>query len=65
MAAPVLVNPNIAQRSDQTWWVAPIALGAAVPSPVLASDLPTTDPAVAGQLWQDPTANNVIKESQG
>lgn len=65
MAAPIIANPNVAQRHDQTWWAAPIGLGMVTPNPVFASDLPTTDPAVAGQLWQDPTANNVIKESQG
>lgn len=62
MAAPVLVNPNVAQRADQTWWVAPIALGAAIPSPVFLSDLPTSDPHVAGQLYN---ATGVVTQSQG
>ena len=65
MAAPVIANPSVAQRHDQTWWVAPIALGAVIPSPVFLSDLPTADPHVAGQLWQDPTAADGVKQSQG
>lgn len=32
---------------------------------VLMPNLPTTDPAVAGQLWADSTAAFVLKVSQG
>lgn len=32
---------------------------------VVLSDLPTTDPSVAGQLWVDSTAAYVLKVSQG
>ncbi len=51
MAAPVIANPSVAQRHDQTWWTAPIGLGAVVPNPVFLSDLPTADPHVAGRVW--------------
>lgn len=62
MAAPVIANPNVAQRSDQTWWVAPIGLGAVAPNPVYLSDLPTSDPGVAGQLYN---ASGTVMQSQG
>ena len=65
MAAPVIANPNVADRHLSLMWVAPIGVGTVVPNPVYASDLPTADPHVVGQLWQDTAANNVIKESQG
>lgn len=32
---------------------------------VVLSDLPTSDPSVAGQLWVDGAANNVLKVSAG
>jgi hypothetical protein len=62
MAAPVIANPSVAQRHDQTWWCAPIGLGAVLPSPVFMSDLPTADPLVAGQLYNN---NKVVTESTG
>jgi len=64
MAAPVITNPSVSQRSLSTWWTAPIGVGAVNPNPVFFSDLPTADPHVAGQVWADPTTH-VITESQG
>lgn len=62
MAAPVITNPNVADRSNSSWWVAPIGVGTVIPNPVFMSDLPTSDPAVAGQLWND---SGVVTESAG
>ncbi len=62
MAAPVIANPNVADRALSTWWVAPIGVGAVLPSPVFMSDLPTSNPAVAGQLWNNA---GVVTESTG
>lgn len=62
MAAPVIANPNVADRSNSSIWVAPIGVGTVIPNPVYASDLPTADPAVAGQLWNNA---GVITESAG
>jgi hypothetical protein len=62
MAAPVITNPNVADRSNSAWWVAPIGVGTVIPNPVFMSDLPTSDPAVAGQLWND---SGVVTESAG
>lgn len=65
MADPVIANPNVSDRHNTNWWAAPIGNGTVVPNPVYLSDLPTTDPAVAGQLWCDTANSNVVKESQG
>jgi hypothetical protein len=62
MAAPVMTNPNVADRSNSNWWVAPIGVGTVLPNPVYASDLPIADPHVAGQLWNNA---GVITESTG
>lgn len=62
MAAPVITNPNVAQRHLSTYWVAPIGVGAVLPNPVFLSDLPTDDPHVAGQLWN---SSGVVTESVG
>lgn len=62
MAAPIITNPNVAQRHDTTFWAAPIGVGVALANPVYTSDLPTADPHVAGQLWNNA---GVITESAG
>lgn len=62
MAAPVIANPNVADRSDSRIWVAPIGVGAVIPNPVFMSDLPTSNPAVPGQLWNNA---GVVTESTG
>jgi len=53
MAAPIITNPNVADRSNSYWWVAPIGVGTVLPNPVFMSDLPTSDPLVDGQLYND------------
>jgi hypothetical protein len=51
MAVP---NPDVSQRSNQTFYTGPIqADGTRLVQPIFVSDLPTADPAVAGQLWND------------
>lgn len=62
MANPVIANPNVAERHNSYWWTAPIGVGTVNPNPVFMSDLPTTDPLVAGQLWNN---SNVVTESAG
>lgn len=62
MAAPVVANPNVADRSLSLWWTAPIGVGTVNPNPVYLSDLPTADPQVAGQLYN---ASGVVTQSQG
>jgi hypothetical protein len=62
MAAPVLPILNIANRHDQTWYAGPLSIGIALPSPVFTSDLPTSDPLVAGQLYNNA---KVVTESTG
>lgn len=65
MADPVIPNPNVADRANSTWWTSPIGVGAVGPNPVFLSDLPTSDPGVAGQLYIDTENGNVVTESQG
>jgi len=62
MAAPVITNPNVAQRSNSSWWVAPIGVGTVESNPVYLSDLPTADPHVAGQIWNN---SGVVTQSAG
>jgi len=62
MAAPVITNPNVAQRSSSSWWTAPIGVGTVETNPVYLSDLPTADPHVAGQLWNN---SGVVTQSAG
>jgi hypothetical protein len=62
MAAPVITNPSVADRALSTWWAAPIGVGTVLPNPVFLSDLPTSDPHVAGQLWNNA---GVVTESTG
>ena len=62
MADPIIGNPNVANRHDTRFWVAPIGVGAVIPNPVDLSDLPTADPTVAGQLWNNA---GVVTESAG
>ena len=62
MAAPVITNPNVAQRSNGYWWDAPIGVGVVNSNPVFLSDLPTADPHVDGQLWNN---SGVITQSAG
>ncbi len=64
MAAPVIANPNVADRANSSCWAAPIGVNVVLPNPVFMSDLPTADPHVAGQLWADATTH-VVTESQG
>jgi len=51
MAAPVITNPNVADRSLSTWWTAPIGVGTVDSNPVFLSDLPTSDPGIPGALF--------------
>lgn len=62
MAAPVIANPNVADRHNTRIWVAPIGVGAVISNPVYLSDLPTADPTEAGQLWNNA---GVVTESAG
>jgi len=62
MAAPVITNPNVAQRSNSSWWTAPIGVGTVETNPVYLSDLPTADPHVAGQIWNN---SGVVTQSAG
>ena len=48
-----IANPNIATRHDQKYWAAPIGNGTVLPSPVFMDDLPTANPNVPGQLWNN------------
>lgn len=51
MAVP---NPDIPDRSNNTFYTGPIQTdGTRLVQPIYVSDLPTADPAVAGQLWSD------------
>jgi hypothetical protein len=59
----VIANPNIADRSNSNWWVAPIGVGDVLPAPVLVSDLPVADPHVVGALYS--TDNTTILISEG
>lgn len=61
MANPVIANPNVANRHDTTFWAAPIGVGVALPNPVYLSDLPTANPNVPGQLWNN---SGVVTQSQ-
>lgn len=60
MANPV--NPNVSDRSNSYWWTAPIGVGTVESSPVFLGDLPTTDPGVAGQIYN---ADGVVTVSEG
>ena len=62
MAAPTIANPNVADRSNSIWFAAPIGVGVVLSSPAYTSDLPTTDPLVAGELYN---VSKVITESTG
>jgi len=62
MAAPVVANPSVANRSASTWFAAPIGVGTVVANAVFLSDLPTADPHVAGQLWN---SSGVVTQSAG
>jgi hypothetical protein len=62
MADPVIANPNVSDRSNTTWWAAPIGVGVVLANPVFMSDLPTSDPLVAGQLYNN---SGVVTESTG
>ena len=62
MAAPVVTNPNVADRSNSIWYAAPIGVGVVLSTPAYTSDLPTADPLVAGQLYN---VSKVITESTG
>lgn len=62
MAAPIVANPSVANRHDSKWWTAPIGVGVVDPSAVFLSDLPTANPVVAGQLWNNA---GVITQSAG
>lgn len=62
MAAPVVANPSVANRSDSKWWTAPIGVGTVGTNAVFLSDLPTADPLVAGQLWNN---SGVVTQSAG
>lgn len=55
-------NPNVADRSNGNWWAAPIGVGTVLPAPVIASQLPTSDPSVAGELYDD---TGTVKQSDG
>lgn len=55
-------NPNLAQRNNTQFWTAPMGLSAVTESAVFISDLPTTDPAVVGQLYSD---SQVVTVSAG
>ena len=48
-----IANPNIEDRHDTTYWAAPIGVGVVLPNPVFISDLPTVNPNVPGQLWNN------------
>lgn len=63
MAAPVINNPNVADRALSTWWTAPIGVGTVNTNVVYLSDLPTSDPAIAGALFIG--ANGVVTQSDG
>ena len=45
-----ITNPSVSDRSNSTWWTAPINVGTAETQPITV-DLPTADPHVVGQLW--------------
>lgn len=57
-----IANPNIPQRHDQRFFTGPIGNGTVITSPVYIDDLPTTNPNVAGQLWNN---SGVVTESAG
>ena len=65
MAAPIITNPNVADRHNSSIWTAPIGVGTVNTNAVYMSDLPTADPLVAGQLWVDSTNGYAVIESQG
>jgi hypothetical protein len=57
-----IANPNVADRADQSFWVAPIGLPVIEAAPVYVSSLPTSDPLVIGQLWSN---SGVVTASGG
>jgi hypothetical protein len=62
MAAPKITNPSVSDRHNSIWYAAPIGVGVVLSSPAYTSDLPTSDPLVAGELYN---ASKVITESTG
>lgn len=57
-----VVNPNVPDRHNTDFWTAPIGLNAVTETPVFLSDLPTSDPGVAGQLYN---VSGVVTVSTG
>ncbi len=55
-------NPNVDDRSNGNWWAAPIGVGMVLPTPVLASDLPTVETTVDGELYND---GGTVKQGDG
>lgn len=48
-----IANPNIPDRHDQRFFTGPIGNGTVLTAPVFISDLPTVNPNVPGQLWNN------------
>lgn len=61
MAAPTTTNPGVVDRSSTAFFAAPIGLNVVLENPVFLSDLPTVNPAVPGQLWNNA---GVVTQSQ-
>lgn len=61
-----ITNPNVEDRSDTQSWTGPIGNGTVLTGPIFlqggTAELPTSDPAVAGQLWLN---SNVLTVSAG
>jgi hypothetical protein len=57
-----LTNPSVSERALSTWWTAPIGVGTSDTSPVYLADLPTADPHVVGQCWNN---SGVVTVSAG
>jgi hypothetical protein len=61
-----ITNPSVDERSDTKHWTGPIGNGTVLTGPIYlqgaAAVLPTSDPAVAGQLWLN---SNVLTVSAG
>lgn len=61
-----ITNPSVADRSDTKTWTGPIGNGTVLTGPIYlqggATELPTADPGVAGQLWLN---SNVLTVSAG
>jgi len=55
-------NPNVADRSNGVMFVAPIGVGAVLPAPVIASNLPTAETSVDGELY---TNAGVVTQGDG